>query len=529
MQGRTQVPHSSSRTEGDIISQTIGVSFALVVCCAVVIGVRRAPRDELPHPAHWALGSRGLGTATTCLLLGGTIYTSYTYLAIPGLMFGTGGLALYALVYTMFLSPLIMMLLPRLREVAAEHDLITLADYVRARHGSHPLALATALTGIVATMPYLGLQVVGTAAVLRSMGSASDSMARCVALTMLFVGLALLAHPGGLRSCVRMSLVKAVLLSGAAIALLTLTMIRLGSPGHVFDLADRRSAAMGHPFTIPAHSFTAYATLAVGSALAQLMYPQALTVALASRSKQSLQAATTFLPAWSMTLGLWAFFGVAALAAGVHTPVGHGELAVPGLIRHLAPDWLAGPLLGALAVAGLLPAVVMAMSMSMLFVRNIYVEYFNPTATPKHEVRATRGPVLAIMAGAVVFALFMKPQDAVNLHLLGCVWILQILPAVAVSLFTRWFHQRALFTGWAVGVLAGTGLIGLHGFSLVVNIPIGPVEAPVYVAVIALALNLAVAAALTPILDALGIPRGKDCTVDGRCERRGSKITFVLR
>ncbi|MFF3677341.1 sodium:solute symporter [Streptomyces sp. NPDC002120] len=520
---------SPALNRGGTIRHAIAAGFVLVVGCAVLAGARRPPSDELPHPVHWALGGRGLGTASTCLLLGGTIYTSYTYIAVPGLMFGTGGLALYALVYTMLLSPLIMILLPRLREIGAKHGLITAADYVRLRHGSHPLALATALTCILATMPYLGLQVVGMTAVLRSVGLAPDSIAGCAVLVVLFLAFALVTQPGGLRACARISLVKAVLIGAAVVVLLALTLARLGSPGHIFQLAGGRGAAMGESFGVPPQNFTAYATLALGSALAQLMYPQVLLVAMASKSKDTLRAATTFLPAWSMTLGIWAFFGVAAFAAGIRTAAGHGELAVPALIRELAPDWLAGLLFGALAVAGLLPAVVMVMSMAMLFVRNIYVEYLNPTATPKHEVRAARGPALAIMAGAIAFALLMKPQDAINLHLLGGVWILQLLPAVAVSLFTRWFHRRALFLGWAVGMVSGTGLLGLRGFSTVVDIGGGAVHAPVYVAVIALALNLAVAALLTPLFDALGVPRGTDGTAGGPgFERRGSKYAFVV-
>lgn len=520
---------SLAPNRGGTISHAIAAGFVLVICCAALAGARRPSSDELPHPAGWALGGRSLGTAATCLMLGGTIYTSYTYIAVPGLMFGTGGLALYALVYTMLLSPLIMILLPRLRDIGARHGLITAADYVRVRHGSHPLALATALTGILATMPYLVLQVVGTAAVLRSLGLAPDGVAGCAVLGLLFLTFALVTRPGGLRACARISLVKAVLIGAAVVVLLALTLTRIGTPGHIFELAGGRGAAMGQSFGIPPRNFSAYATLAFGSALAQLMYPQVLLVAMASKSKDTLRAATTFLPAWSMTLGIWAFFGIAALAAGVRTSAGHGELAVPALVRELAPDWLAGLLFGALAVAGLLPAVVMAMSMSMLFVRNIYVEYLNPTATPKHEVRVARGPALAIMAGAIVFAMLMKPQDAINLHLLGGVWILQVLPAVAVSLFTRWFHRRALFLGWALGMVSGTGLLGLRGFSTVVDIGVGAVHAPVYVAVIALALNLAVAALLTPLLDALGVPRGTDGTAGGAVSgRRGSKYAFVV-
>ncbi|MEV0375424.1 sodium:solute symporter [Streptomyces sp. NPDC050636] len=492
-------------------------------------GARRPPRDELPHPDRWALGGRSLSTAATCLLLGGTVYTSYTYIAVPGLMFGTGGLALYALVYTTLLSPLIMILLPRLRNVAAKHDLITASDYVRARHGSHPLALATALTSILATMPYLGLQVVGLTAVLHSMGIAPKGVVSCGVLALLFMFFALVTHPGGLRACVRMSILKAVLIGIAISVLIILVVTEIGAPGRVFEMAARRSGTAGQTFGVPQQNFTAYATLALGSALAQLMYPQVLMVSMASRSKHTLRAATNFLPAWSMTLGLSAFLGIAALAVGVRAPAGHGELAVPALIRNLAPDWLSGLLFGALAVGGLLPAVVMAMSMSMLLVRNIYSEYLNPTATPKHEVRLARGTALAMMAGAVAFALLMKPQDAINLHLLGGVWILQIFPTIVVSLFTRWFHQRALFIGWAAGMAAGTGLLGLHGFSSVVDVGIGRAHAPVYVAVTALVLNLVIAAALTPVLDRLGAPRGTDCTTTGAAwERRGSNYTFIV-
>ncbi|MGW0535264.1 sodium:solute symporter family protein [Streptomyces sp. NPDC003032] len=515
--------------QGGVINQAVGACFTLVIGGALLAGARRPPHDELPHPARWALGGRGLGTTATCLLLGGTIYTSYTYIAVPGLIFGTGGLALYALVYTMMLSPLIMIMLPRLRDVAARHGLVTAADYVRARYGSHPLALATALTGILATMPYLGLQVVGLTAVLRAMGLTPTGVTGCAVLTLLFLLFALVTHPGGLRACARVSFVKAGVIGTAMIVLLALVLHRLGSPGHIFTQAALRSEATGQPFGVPVHGFSAYATLAVGSALAQLMYPQVLLVAMASRSKHTLRAATTYLPAWSMTLGLWAFLGIAALAAGVQTQAGHGELAVPMLIGQLAPDWLTGLLFGAIAVAGLLPAVLMAMSMAMLFVRNIYVEYLNPTATPKHEVRVARGPVLAIMAGAVAFALLVKPQDAVNLHLLGGVWILQLLPTVALSLFTRFFHRRALFLGWATGMVTGTAFLGLGRFSAVVDVGIGPLHAPVYVALTALALNLAVAAVLTPVLDALKVPRGTDATAGGAAwERRGSKYAFVV-
>ena len=59
---------------------------------------------------------------------------------------------------------------PRLWSVAHKHGYVTPADFVRGRHGSSTLALVVAITGIVATMPYIALQLVGIEAVLQDDG-----------------------------------------------------------------------------------------------------------------------------------------------------------------------------------------------------------------------------------------------------------------------------------------------------------------------------------------------------------------------
>jgi SSS family solute:Na+ symporter len=143
-----------------------------------------------------------------------------------------------------------------------------------------------------------------------------------------------------------------------------------------------------------------------------------------------------------------------------------------------------------------------------LFVRNIYVEYFHPTATPKHQTQVARGVSLVAKVGAVAFVFGLPDQDAINLQLLGGVSILQTFPTVALGLFTRWLHRRALLVGWAVGMVVGTLLVGFGGFSAVV--PLSGMH--VYVALAALVLNLATAVTLTPVFDRLGLTRGIDAT-----------------
>ncbi|MFC9927376.1 sodium:solute symporter [Streptomyces sp. NPDC127190] len=506
--------------------------FALVVT-GVAIAARALSRsrghEELPDPAGWALARRGLGLVATAVLLGGTVYTAYTVVAVPGLTYATGGFGLYALTYTLLLTPAALFVLPRLHAMARRYDLLTTADFALARYGSHALSLAVVLSGLLATMPYLALQVVGLAAALRAMGVDLADPRVVLGIVLLFALVTAALLPRGLRVCVRVAGFKAVLMTVLLVVSLALVVHGGAGAGRVFEEAGRRLAGQGMSLVPPVGTRAAYVTLAVGSVLAQLMYPQVLTVALAARGADTVRRAVLALPLWTFALGLFAYLGFAALAFGVTTPPGHAELAAPELLRRLAEPWLAGLLLGGLAVAALLPGAVMAVSLAMLVTRNVYTEYFNPTATPKHEVRIARFAATAVVLGALVFALLLPPQDAVNLHLLGGVWIIQTVPAVGCAPYTRWFHHRALLAGWAAGMASGTLLTVVHGFDSVVTLGSGTGRISLYTALVALALNLAVAVLLTPVLDRLGVVRGPDALAPGDpVARRGSRFAFRI-
>ena len=177
------------------------------------------------------------------------------------------------------------------------------------------------------------------------------------------------------------------------------------------------------------------------------------------------------------------------------------------------PAALTGLILGALAVGALVPASVMSVAAATSFVRNIYVQYFHPTATPKHQMRVAQVVSVTAKLGAVVFVFGLRNQAAINLQLLGGIWILQTFPAVAIGLYTRWPHHRALLAGWLVGMVSGTLMVVWGGFGSVVSVELGGQRVQVYAALAALVLNLAVTVALTPLLDRLRVPRGVDRTV----------------
>ncbi|MEU1082747.1 sodium:solute symporter [Streptomyces sp. NPDC005908] len=491
-------------------------TFLAVIGGASLLAVtarRLRPSDRLPSLEGWALADRGLGPGWTWLLLGGTVYTAYTFTAVPGLAYGNGAPAFFAVPYTVIVCPLAFVLLSRLWSVARRHGYITAADFVRGRYGSPPLALVVALTGILATMPYLALQLLGIRAVLTAGGLYPHGATGDLVMVAVFAGLAVATYRHGLRAPTVISALKAAAVFVSLTAVCWLVLERFGGPGAVFDGAARAlggTDAAHSPLVLTPDQQPAYATLALGSALALLMYPHVLTAGFAADGTRTLRKVSAGLPAWTALLALFGFLGIAALAAGVRAPEGGAEAAVPMLVDRLMPGPLAGLVFGSIVVGALVPAAVMSIAAATSFVRNVYVEYVHPTATPKRQVRVAKAVSLTAKVGAVAFVFGLRDHDAINLQLLGGVWILQIFPAVAVGLYTRWLHPRALLAGWAAGMAAGTYLVVREGFSSIV--PLGAGSPSVYAGVAALVLNLTVAVAGTVVLARLGVPRGADAT-----------------
>ncbi|MFJ8232861.1 sodium:solute symporter [Streptomyces sp. NPDC094448] len=478
----------------------VTTAFLAVIGAASLLAAaarRFRTTDALPSLDGWALADRKLGPGWTWLLLGGTVFTAYTFTAVPGLAYGNGALAFFAVPYTVIVCPLAFVLLPRLWSAARAHGCVTVADLVRARYGSAPLELAVALTGILATMPYLALQLLGIRAVLDAAGPAPATADPV--MVALFAGLAVATYRHGLRAPAVISGFKGVAVLGSVAALVWLVLDRFGGPGGVFGAAAGELAARdsGPSLLLTDGQQPAFATLALGSALALLMYPHVLTVGFAASGPRALRKATVALPVWTAVLALFGLLGIAAVAAGVRTPPGGAESAVPLLVTELMPAPLAGLVLGAITVGALVPAAVMSVAAAALFVRNVYVPFLQPTATPKRQVRVARAVSLTAKAGAVAFVFGLRDQAAVHLQLLGGVWILQILPAVALGLYVRGLRPGALLAGWAAGMAFGTAAVVREGFSSVVPLGPGGSSLQVYAGLAALLLNLAVAGAGT--------------------------------
>ena len=144
-------------------------------------------KGDLDLLHEWGLGGRRFGTIITWFLVGGDLYTAYTFIAVPALAFGAGAIAFFAVPYTIVIYPILFLVFPRLWYVCHKHDYITPADFVRGRFGNRWLALAVTITGIVATMPYIALQLVGLQVVIGGLGISGTGYVADLPLVIAFV------------------------------------------------------------------------------------------------------------------------------------------------------------------------------------------------------------------------------------------------------------------------------------------------------------------------------------------------------
>ena len=493
---------------------------ALIVFCAFFVFVTlagfwaarwRRPLAGIHTLEEWGLGGRSFGTWITWFLLGGDLYTAYTVIAVPAALYGAGVIGFFAVPYAVLIYPYMMLVMPRLWNVCHRHGYVTLSDLVGGRFGFRPLTLAITLTGILSLMPYIALQLVGIRVVIAALGVHGEWP-----LAAAFIILAAYTYSSGLRAPAVIAVVKDVMLAIMVVVAVIWLPLHLGGYAHIFATAQAALATHTPPGSImikPAQTL-GYATLTLGSAIALMLYPHTATAVLSAKSANTVRRNAAMLPAYSLLLGLIALLGYMALAAGVMTK--DTSSAVPLLFLKMFPGWFAGFSLAAVAIGALVPAAIMSIAASNLFTRNLWGELARTPLTPRAESNMAKLVSLAVKFGALLFVLKLPAPYAIEMQLLGGIWIVQLFPAVVGGAFWRpvsarfALHPWALFLGWVAGMAAGTGMawsLGLKGSVY----PI-PHVGGMYAAIPALVVNLLLSIGLSPLFTAMGRGVAQDVT-----------------
>ncbi len=484
----------------DHLNWTATLVFVFFFALVTVLGFVAAnwKKADLGDLREWGLGGRRFGAWISWFLIGGDLYTAYTVIAVPALVYAVGAYGFFAVPYTIIIYPLLFLVFPRLWRVTHRHNYMTAGDFVLGRYGDKWLELAIAFTGILATMPYIALQLVGIEKVIGALGFPTEGVTAHLPLTLAFIILAVYTYRSGLRAPAMIAFVKDIMIYIFVLAAIIVIPQQLGGFGAIFDAAAAVYAKKGGAtgLTLQPAQIMPYITVVLGSAMALFLYPHSLTGILSASGPDAIKRNAVALPAYSLVLGLIAMLGLMAHAAGI--VVKNPQEVVPALILKSFPDWFVGFSFAAIAIGALVPAAVMSIGAANTFTRNIWKPFIHPQMSGAEETTVAKVVSLVVKLGALAVILFVPTKFAIDFQLLGGVWMIQCFPAIIFGLYTRWFDGKALLAGWAVGMLLGTWLawgadkwVPTHGvFDWFVA----------YNGLIAVVVNIAISAALSAVL-----------------------------
>jgi len=487
----------------DIISMAVVFIVLFVVFAILGFGGARFRKADLNQLFEWGLAGRRLGSILQFFLQGADWYTAYSILAVPSAVFALGAYGFFGVAYQAMVFTFAMVFVPKLWEWSRKNGYITGSDFIKDRFGSTALGIYTAAIGIAALIPYIALQIVGLQVILASMlvGTASAQLANEIGLIIAFIILAGFTYTSGLRSATLGAVLKDILVWLSLIAVVVVTLLRIGS----FDVAF--SSAPPNYVTLNPSLAAAFTTSMLGVVLSAYLWPHNVNSSFGAQSTRKLRIAFALSILYAIPLALADLLGVAvqkvpeAMNFLNQFPAStKGLFVIPSLLVNLTPSWFAGIALLGIFVGGLVPAAVMAIAQGNLIARNIAKE-IKPNITQKGEADIAKWASAIFKFVALAFVFAIPATYDIQFYLVGAIIILQLFPALVIGAYSDWFKKEALFTGSAVGIIAGIYMV------LVVN-KFGPITSTLYptplgsmyIGILSLLLNLLITMVLSAII-----------------------------
>lgn len=520
-------PDGGLPLDGFIVFIVLFVVFALLGFLGRFF--RRGDETQLHE---WSLAGRRLGVVLTWFLIGADLYTAYTFIAVPSSLFAKGGIYFFAVPYVAVTFAVAMMTMPKLWVISKKKGYITAADFVTDTFSSKTLGLLIAATGIVAELPYVGLQLVGMKAVLTVMFPVNTgNLGLIINLTLVVSVIILIAFTfmSGLRGVSLTALFKDAIIFITVIVVIIAVPLAYGGFHNAFVAQAAFNTSHISFQTLPLSTYSiAYPTLWIGSALALYLYPHAVNGSLSSNSAKNLRMSTALLPVYGIGLAFLALFGVLVYAvpqamtylANYGNPASAsftgGVYVVPALILYSMPSWFAGFAFLGIFIGGLVPAAIMSIASANLFIRNVVKPYKKVPLSPKSETFWAKIVTIVFIFIAVGFTLVVNDTYAIQLQLLAGGFILETLPALFMGLYWPKLNKHSMIVGWAVGMVLDVYMMlaanhfGKFGTSFYKFGALSGTEVLIFVGLFAVMINVVISVVGTYVTRAMGIKNSKE-------------------
>jgi SSS family solute:Na+ symporter len=449
--------------------------IALIAAGTIVFGMYAVRRIRI-DPQEYIVGSRSFGALLLWVLIGGEVYTSFTFLGAAGWAYAHGAAAFYILAYLPLGYLGGYFFFPFIWRIGKARGLLTWPDFFIDRYGSKALGTAIAIVQFVLIVPYVTLQLTGLQIILTIAGYGQYNAT--VAVAVAFGLITLFVFTTGLRGAAWASIIKDTLVLGAALfAGIFLPIHFFGSP----------AAMISHVIAVKPQWFTLnggvplgtawFATTVVLNAIGYFMFPGTAQVVFSARDEATVRRNMIYLPLYTIMVS---FVLLAGFAAMLIVPGLKGPAADQSFLlvtqRYFAP-WVVGIVCAAGSLAALLPASGLLLSAAAVASRNVL-----------GHTRWVRPAVL--LCAVLAFCLwFFAKTSLVGILLLVYNGITQLAPGAIFGVVWKRVNAWAVAAGIAAGEAIAIYAIGVNTLWWGIN-----------TGLIALAVNVAVCVAVTLLL-----------------------------
>ncbi len=440
----------------------LGTVCALVVATLVfaLVCARRSAATRAASAQEYIVGSRSFGALLLWILMGGEIYTTFTFLGAAGWIYARGAPAYYILAYGSVAYILGYFFMPALWEFARARNLLTAADFFVARYGSKRLGTFVALLHFCAVLPWYTLQLTGLQILLTIAGYGRIDPKTAVALG--FGLTALFVYTAGLRGTAWASVVKDALVLGSIVFVgIALPVHFFGSPANMLAhliAAHPNSFTLGAA-TAPQGTLWFVSTVAL-TGVGFFMGSQSMSAIYAGKSAETLRRNAVFLPLYSLMLVPVFFAGYSAilLVPGLHGSAADRSYLL--VVQRYCPPAVLGVVAAAGCLAALLPASAVLLSTASLLSKNVLSDLFGVARDDRARTLATRVLVLVIAVAAVAMWLFVH-VSLVDFLLFTYNIVTQFAPGVILGLFWKRLSLLPVTCGIIVGEIVAA-LLTFH-------------------------------------------------------------------
>ncbi len=427
----------------------LAVIFAIVVLGSA-IGFWAGARHKMDLE-QWTVAGRGFGLVLVWLLMAGETYTTFSFLGASGWAYGKGGPTLYILGYLILAYVASFYFLPQMWEAGRKHGLQTEPDFFERRYGSRHLSALVALVGVVFMIPYIQLQLTGLGVIVEV--ASFEGIGRTPAMVIAFALVAAFVLASGIRAVAWVSVLKDVLLLGAAFAIgIAIPYHYFGGVGLMFTaLLKAKPSHLTMPGATPNLGHSWFISTVLLTSLGFYVWPHQTGACFTAKSSNTLRRNAVLMPIYGITLPLIFFVGYAAVL--VVPGLKDSNLALLTVVRKTFPAWFLGIIGGAGALTAMVPAAIQILTAATLFAKNLYRPIFAPRMADAAVARLAKAMVVIITAVALYFAIYSSPTF-VALLLIGYAGVTQFFPGVILGLYSRRVTTAGVSAGLVCGVAA---------------------------------------------------------------------------